>query len=480
MPLDFLSNFDNTVGRWAITLVGFILFMFLVARRRSMRRSAEKKPAFTQDDIVVDWGPDPGGQVTVQPWMRTDQVKAVLAAITRDGKEARFIGGCVRDTLLKRPVTDIDIATQEPPERVLRLLEDADIYAIPTGLKHGTVTAVAGGQSFEITTLRKDIKTDGRHAIVEFTDDWRLDAARRDFTFNTMSATPDGMVYDYFNGIQDLAGRVIRFVGRAQERIDEDRLRILRYFRFIAVLGMRIGDKYEFQICVNNARHLPELSGERIRAELFKILDSDDQFDALKLMIDHGVMQYILPEAEKTERLKRLMWLETSAIKYDSVVPDRIRRLAALIDTNTAGAGEIARRLRFSRADREHLKNLAEPRWKASHEAGEDALRGALHRLGAAEVIDLTLLTWAEQLIITPRLDPGEKDGWQSVIGIADAWTPVEFPLRGRDVLSLGAEEGPRVSELLSEVEDWWEEDGCHQGRETCLQELRRRFENSN
>ncbi len=468
-------QFDTTTNRWVITLIGFILFMFLVARRNSIRKSTAKKPAMVQDDIIVDWGADPGGQVVVQPWMETPEVKVVFAALTSGGKEARFIGGCVRDTLMKRTVSDIDIATQEAPKRVVELLEEAGIYVIPTGIEHGTVTAVSGGQSFEITSLRKDIETDGRQAVVEFTEDWRADAGRRDFTFNTMSATPDGMIYDYYNGIQDLAARVIRFVGQVQRRIDEDHLRVLRYFRFIAVLGMRVADKYEFQTCINNAHLLGELSAERLRSELFKIFESANQFDALKLMIDHGIMQYILPEAEKTERLKRLMWIETSAIKVDSVAPDKIRRLAAVIDTDAAGAEAMARRLMFSRADREHIKALAEPRWQAAWEVDEAALRTVLFRLGAAEVIDLVLLAWAEHLILTPRLRPEEKDGWQNIIRIAGAWSPIEFPLRGRDVLELGVDEGPEVSVLLGAVEDWWLSGGCHAGRDACLEELRRR-----
>ncbi|MFP6733938.1 MAG: CCA tRNA nucleotidyltransferase [Rhodospirillales bacterium] len=468
-------DFDTTTNRWVLTLFGFILFMFLVARRNTLRKATAKKPVMAQDDILVDWGTDPGGQVVVQPWMETAEVKAVFRAITSGGKEARFIGGCVRDTLMQRPVSDVDIATQERPERVMQLLRNAGIIAVPTGIEHGTVTAVSGGQSYQITTLRKDIETDGRHAVVEFTEDWRTDAGRRDFTFNTMSATPDGMVYDYYNGIQDLADRVIRFVGRVQERIDEDRLRVLRYFRFIAVLGMRVGNKYEFQTCINNAHHLTELSAERIRSELFKIFASADQFDALKLMIDHGVMQHILPEAVKTERLKRLMWIETSAIKFDSVTPDKIRRLAALIDTDAAGAEEIARRLMFSGADRDHLKSLTSPRWQARFDVDETSLRAVLFRLGAAEVIDLVLLAWAEHLIVTPRLGGEENEGWQNVIRIADEWSPIDFPLRGRDVLELGVGEGPEVSALLNEVEDWWLMGGCHAGRDDCLVELRRR-----
>ena len=169
------------------------------------------------------------------------------------------------------------------------------------------------------------------------------------------------------------------------------------------------------------------------------------------------------------------MWIETSAIKFDSVTPDKIRRLAALIDTDAAGAEEIARRLMFSGADRDHLKSLTSPRWQARFDVDETSLRAVLFRLGAAEVIDLVLLAWAEHLIVTPRLGGEENEGWQNVIRIADEWSPIDFPLRGRDVLELGVGEGPEVSALLNEVEDWWLMGGCHAGRDDCLVELRRR-----
>ncbi|NQV54774.1 MAG: CCA tRNA nucleotidyltransferase [Rhodospirillales bacterium] len=472
MPFDLLSDIDPTISRWAITIIGLIFFLFLIARRRGGRNRAPSKSSGAHENIVVQWEDGPGGQITIEAWMETGAVKSVFQALTKDGKEARFVGGCVRDALSRRPINDIDIASAEPPERVVQLLEDAGIKVIPTGIEHGTVTAVAGGKAFQITSLRKDIKTDGRHAVVEYTDNWRLDAARRDFTFNTMSATPDGMVYDYFNGIQDLANRVINFVGLAEDRILEDRLRILRYFRFIAVLGCHIGDRFELQACAKHAPELKELSGERIRDELFKILDSDDPFDALKMMLDQGVMEHILPEASTTEYLKKLRWLETSAIKFNAVAPVRMRRLAALIETDGAGAENIAVRLRLSGKDKTHLKSMIEPKWDAGCDIPENKLRGILHRLGAPEVIDLMLLEWSRRLVATPRLETEESLNWQRVIALADAWEPVDFPISGQDVLDLGVGKGPRVSEILASIQLWWEENGCHAGRNECRTQL--------
>ena len=207
----------------------------------------------------------PMGQLPPQPWLDTVDTRAVIDALEKDGTRVRFIGGCVRDAIAHRPVQDIDIATPDPPETVIALLEGAGIRAIPTGLDHGTVTAVSGGASFEVTTLRKDVATDGRHATVEFTDDWLEDAKRRDFTINAMSATPDGDVFDPFDGISDLAHGRVRFIGLARDRIAEDYLRILRFFRFHGSYGRPPVDKDALAACRAHADGLSELSGERIR-----------------------------------------------------------------------------------------------------------------------------------------------------------------------------------------------------------------------
>jgi len=469
-----LLNFIEGPARWTVTALALMVFLFLVARRKSSRRKLFKGPA-KPVDIILNWGNKPGGQIPVEPWMETPEIKAVLAAITKNGKEARFIGGCVRDALLKKPVTDVDIATQETPEKVTALLEEAGIKAVPVGIEHGTVMAVINHHSYEITTLRKDIKTDGRHAEVEFTDDWKQDAARRDFTFNTMSATPDGMIFDYFNGIQDLADRVIRFVGRAPERIDEDRLRILRYFRFIATLGMRVESKMEFQACIDKASALKELSAERIKSELFKILASSMQLDVVALMYNHGLLKVILPHVTSPERLRQLAWLETSAIKFDCVRPDPLRRLVALVETDQQGAADITAALKLSNAEQQRLTAMIAPDWDADWQISGDDLRAALYRVGAATVIDLALLKWAEMLVASPTGLGEVQDSWVRIIEAADqalSGEKITFPLKGQDVLDQGVAPGPLVSDLLGQVEDWWLTEGCTADREACLAKL--------
>ncbi len=472
--IEDLLEFIEGPARWTVTAIALMVFLFLVARRKSSRRKLFEGPA-KQTDIILNWGDKPGGQIPVEPWMETPEIKAVFSAITKNGKEARFIGGCVRDALLKKTVTDVDIATQETPDQVTSLLEEAGIKAVPVGIEHGTVMAVINHQSFEITTLRRDLKTDGRHAEVEFTDDWRQDAARRDFTFNTLSATPDGMVYDYFNGIQDLADRVIRFVGLAPERIEEDRLRVLRYFRFIATLGMRVESKMEFQACIDRASSLKELSAERIKAELFKILDSAMQLDVVALMYNHGVLKVILPHVTAPERLRQLVWLETSAIKFESVRPDPLRRLAALVNTDERGAADITTALKLSNAEQQRLSSLITPEWDADWQITDDDLRAVLYRVGAATVIDLALLKWAEMLVASPTGLGEVQDSWVRIIETADqalSETVITFPLKGQDVLDQGVEPGPKVSDLLGQVEDWWLADGCTADREACLTKL--------
>jgi len=478
MTIDDFLHLNSPHGGWLFAGLGALFLYLLVARRRRLAQQLRAEE-IDLEDITVLWPNGAAGQLAIEPWMTSPEVTAVFAAITKDGKQARFVGGCVRNALMHLPIVDVDIATQEPPERVVALLEQAGIQAVPTGIEHGTVTAVLNGKTFEITTLRRDVSTDGRRATVAFTDDWRADAGRRDFTFNTLSATPDGAVYDYFNGMQDLAHRLIRFVGRAQERVAEDRLRILRYFRFIATLGMRIAERYEFQVVVNNAEHLAELSAERIRDEVLKIVGSTNQHDAVRLMFEQGIFEVILPEVKDTVWFKRLSWLDSSAIRIEAVGPDPIRRLAALIDTDGAGADALARRLKMSRAQIRRLSRLKSPVWQAAPETSEIELRGTLSRLGAAEVIDLALLEWSRRLIITPRLAKSETESWQRLLAQAAAWEPVDLPIKGGDIVALGVAPGPRISELLGEVEGWWRDGGCTADREACLTELSSRMINN-
>ena len=240
-------------------------------------------------------------------WMIADATRAVMKALAADGGEARFVGGCVRDSILDRPVGDIDIATHEPPQRVIELLTAAGIKALPTGIAHGTVTAVVDTEHFEITTLRLDLKTDGRRAEVAFTSDWSEDAARRDLTINALSMTEDGDIHDPFGGLDDLAARRVRFVGDAETRITEDVLRLLRFFRFFGSYGRPPADADALAAAAKLAHLLPTLSGERVWSELRRLLCGPDPAALFQLMADHGVLDPLLPGTPWIARLAALI-----------------------------------------------------------------------------------------------------------------------------------------------------------------------------
>ncbi len=416
--------------------------------------------------------PQPVGTIHPQPWMTAPETVAVLEALAADGAEVRFIGGCVRDSLLRRPVRDIDIALAVPPDGVMALLRRAGIKAIPTGIDHGTITAVVGTQCFEITTLRVDVETFGRRARVAFTDDWLADAARRDFTFNALSCTAAGAVYDYFGGIEDLGHGRVRFVGDAGERIGEDVLRLLRYFRFYAHYGRPPPDAAALAACRAYAERLPMLSGERVRVEIFRTLMATDPADVVALMRAHDVLVHVLPEANGEGRLKMLSWLDSRAVRIESVAPDPVRRLAALLATDAQGAARVAERLRLSNHQRDRLIAMAAGPSVHPDLAALEVVR-LLRRHGRETARDLALLGWAGELAATTRLTRGRNTRWVELLHGIDAWQPVVFPLLGRDAIALGVPRGPRIGALLREVEEWWEEGGYAADRPACLARLR-------
>ncbi|MFQ5959208.1 MAG: CCA tRNA nucleotidyltransferase, partial [Alphaproteobacteria bacterium] len=254
----------------------------------------------------MDQPVEPAGTIEPQRWMTVRATRAVVDALRAQGAEVRFVGGCVRDAVAGRKVTDVDIATPDPPETVIRLLEAAGIRVVPTGIKHGTVTAVVARRPFEITTLRRDVETYGRHAKVAFTDDWTADAARRDFTINALFCAPDGTLYDPFGGLDDLRAGRVRFVGDAVQRIREDVLRLLRFFRFYAHYGRPPPDAEALAACRAMALALPSLSGERVCAELLRLLAADDPAAVLELMIEADVLEFVLPEVAGVGALAEL------------------------------------------------------------------------------------------------------------------------------------------------------------------------------
>lgn len=375
-------------------------------------------------------------------WMAAAETRAVLDALGAEGGEARFVGGAVRDALLGRAVTDIDIGTPTPPARAMALLERAGLRALPTGIEHGTVTALAGGKRYEITTLRRDLRTDGRHAEVAFTDDWRADAARRDFTINAMSCAPDGMLYDYFSGRRDLAAGRVRFVGTPATRIAEDRLRLLRFFRFHAWYGRGAPDAVALVACAAAVHTLGALSGERVRGEMTKLLAAADPAPSLAAMGETRVLAAILPEAPGTALLARLVAVEAEA----GFAADPIRRLGALV-LNAAAAEAVTARWRLTGAEGARLAALAAPAVALAPSLDRRAQRRALYRIGRARFLDLALLSWAAR---------GEGEAFRTMLEIADAWEEPRLPVRGADVLALGIEAGPEVGRLLADVEAWW------------------------
>ena len=412
------------------------------------------------------------GKLPPQPWMNAPETVAVFRALEAGGKEARFVGGCVRDAVFGLPVKDIDIATPEPPDRVMELLEAADIRAIPTGIDHGTVTAVVGPSHFEVTTLRVDVESHGRRATVAFTDDWVADALRRDFTINTLSCSRNGDIYDPLTGLDDLGKRWVRFVGLARERIEEDVLRLLRYFRFQATYGGKALDKDALAACRLLAPRLKELAAERVLGELFRILQAPNLADTLLLMNGERVLEHVLPEAKNFGRLRTLAWLETTAIRVESVGPDTIRRFAALLDDDPNGHGELAKRLRFSNRQAERLAAMTRGGEAITPELDRRGRMQALYRLRADGFRDLALLHWAGEKAGVPRPAPDRTDAWLALLDDADTWVQPVFPLKGRDALALGLAPGPDIGKALAAVETWWRDGDFAASREQCLRRL--------
>ena len=404
-----------------------------------------------------------------QPWMSAPATRRVLDALAAKGAEARFVGGCVRDAILGRPVKDIDIATHDPPEAVTELLEAAGIKVVPTGLAHGTVTAIVGEAHFEITTLRRDVETYGRRAKVAFTVDWAADAARRDLTVNALFAAPDGTLYDPFGGYEDLLAGRIRFVGDARTRISEDVLRLLRFFRFYAHYGKPPPDADALAACRELAPKLSTLSGERVAAETLKLLAAPEPASVIALMREEGILTQFLPEAGGVAVLRALVTVEGLGAGADA-----LRRLAALLDParGAAGAEALAQRLRFSSAERERLAALVAPSELPQAEMPERLRRRLLYRLGAERFRDLALLAWAREIAATGPSPRRAVEAWRAELAAAALWTRPELPVKGRDALELGVPAGPAVGRLLAALEAWWIEEDFRPGREACLARL--------
>jgi poly(A) polymerase len=375
-------------------------------------------------------------------WQARPGMRHLLNVLSADAGESRFVGGCVRDTLLGLPVSDVDIATKLEPGQVLDRLRAGRIKAVPTGLAHGTITAVVEGEPVEVTTLRRDVSTDGRRATIAYTDDWREDAARRDFTMNALSADPStGAIYDYFEGQSDIAARRVRFIGDPLQRIAEDHLRILRYFRFHARFGEAGPDVPALEACTARANDLMALSRERIADELLKLLALPAPAETVALMVERAILKPVLPEIDEAgvDRLRKLIAQERTA----GAEAQAIRRFAALLPANPQLAEAMAARLRLSK---KLVKRLA----SAAERDGDDTSnpQTLAYRIGTEEAIDRLLLSD----------EPAEA--LRSKIGILSAWQRPRFGLGGGDLISMGLAPGPLVARTLQAIERDWLERG--------------------
>ncbi|OYY90166.1 MAG: polynucleotide adenylyltransferase [Sphingomonas sp. 28-66-16] len=369
-------------------------------------------------------------------WRSRPGLDALCAALGAAEGAARFVGGAVRDTLIGSTVNDIDIATRLAPEAVLDRLAAARIRAVPTGLAHGTVTAVLPDGPVEVTTLRRDLATDGRHATVAFTDDWREDAARRDFTINALYADPaSGALFDYFGGLDDLAAQRVCFIGDPLQRIAEDHLRILRFFRFSARFSADI-DAAGLAACAARARDLMALSRERIASELLRLLVAPRALPVVTLMIDRDIFAAVLPEIARADRLARLVDREAEA----GLDADPIRRLAALLPPDPQTGEAVGARLKLSTAQRKRLASALVP--------AQGAVQPLAYRLGREGAIDRWLLT-----------TPSDAD---AVRGARDlvAWEVPRLPIGGGALVARGLTKGPDVARTLRGIEDQWIAEG--------------------
>ena len=385
----------------------------------------------------------------LRPWMTAPETAAVMDALEAAGGPdcARFVGGCVRNTLVGRPIDDIDIATVLTPEATTRALEAAGLRAVPTGIEHGTVTAISGGRPFEVTTLRRDVSTDGRRAVVAFTTDWGEDARRRDFTLNSLYARRDGSLFDPTgHGVADArAGRIV-FVGEAEERVREDYLRILRFFRFFAWYGTAPADAAALAACETLKGDIKTLSAERVAKEMLKLLAAPDPRPAVALMARTGVLAEVLPAPIDLPRFEGLVAIEEDQL-FET---DPVLRLAALLPDDEMGARGFAERLRLSNAERDRITAALAltPAFKSWMSPRE--IRRTLYQLGPQVFRDRAKLAWAraDRTATTPQ--------WRGMIALGEGWTPPAFPLTGEDVIAAGAPKGPMVGQVLREVEAWW------------------------
>ncbi len=385
-------------------------------------------------------------RLTEADWLTRAETQAVFAALAANGFAARAVGGAVRNALLGLPVVDIDIATPARPDEVIAAAAAAGLTAVPTGITHGTVTVIANHHPYEVTTLREDVETHGRHATVAFTDDWAADARRRDFTLNALYCSADGEVFDPLGGYGDLAARRVRFIGEARERIREDYLRILRFFRLTADYGAGSPDTEGLAACVAEREGLARLSAERVRQELLRLLAAPRAAELIGAMQGYGLITLVLPAAPRPALLARLAAIEAGL----GVTPDAILRLAALTVEVPEDADRLRDRLRLSNEEHARLARAAARAPDLGPAAPEGAAKACLYAEGEQAYRECVLMVWARSAA------PPADRAWRERLDLPKRWQPPRLALGGADVMALGVPVGPRVGELLRALEAWW------------------------
>jgi poly(A) polymerase len=379
------------------------------------------------------------------PWLTSGPPARVLTLLDGNGEEARVVGGAVRNALLNVPIGDIDIATTAVPTEVVRRAKAAGIKSVPTGIEHGTVTLVVEAQPFEVTTLREDTETFGRKAKVAFGRDWVADAQRRDFTINALSAGADGVVHDYTGGLDDIAARRVRFIGEASQRIEEDYLRILRFFRIHAAFGAGEPDRAGYLACIAARAGLATLSAERLRMEILKLLVADGALRSVTAMIDGGLLLPVFGGISYPGPFAAMIAAEREL----GVKADPVRRLGALAVAVTEDARRLVTRLRLSNAEAKRLDSMGHRWWRL---AGMDEARARrrLYRLGEEAYRDRLMLAWARA-----GRDADPKP-WRELALLPERWSAPRFPLKAADFMARGVAEGPLLGQMLALAEDAW------------------------
>ena len=378
-------------------------------------------------------------------WLTTGPLGKLLAVLDRDGEEARVVGGAVRNVLIGQAVGEVDLATTALPPEVVRRVEAAGFKAVPTGIEHGTVTVVVDHRPFEVTTLREDVETFGRHAVVRFGRDWRADAARRDFTINALSLSRDGVVHDYVGGLADIAVRRVRFIGEAAARIAEDYLRVLRFFRFHAAYGVGLPDPEGLRACIEARDNLDRLSRERVRMELMKLLVAVHTVPTLAVMAESGLLGPVLAGVPYLAAIGNMAKLEAAL----ALAADPVRRLGALAVMVAEDAERLWQRLRLTNAEHDRLASMADAWWRVAP-GDEGGARALLYRLGPERFIDRVLLAWA-------RSDAGAAaEPWRAMASLPQRWTAPAFPIKARDLIARGVARGRGLGAALAQAERAW------------------------